>query len=119
MEQFNQEKFYCGILSSADSADSTTVSPTSENRTRKMAYLPLNIFFAMLFMLSVWWGWEGEEMRQLFAMISSIFMLPLWLNPLFSIVETGGVISIRSNSGWFSTFILVYIIYRYLILMSL
>ena len=82
-----------------------------------MAYLPLNIFFAMLFMLSVWWGWEGEEMRQLFAVISSIFMLPLWLNPLFSIVETGGVISIRSNPGWLPTFILGNIIFWNLILM--
>src|SRR3989442_12827779 len=97
MEQYSHGRFCYGTLLSAASADSTTRSPTSERRTRKMAYLPLNIFFAMLFMLSVWWGWEGEEMRQLFAMISSIFMLPLWLNPLYSIAETGGAISIVKN----------------------
>jgi len=82
-----------------------------------MAYLPLNIFFAMLFMLSIWWGWEGEEMRQLFALISSVFMLPLWLNPLYSIVETGGAIAIVRNPGWLPTFILGNILFWNVVLM--
>jgi len=82
-----------------------------------MAYLPLNIFFAVLFMLSILWGWEGEEMRQLFALISSIFMFPLWLNPLYSIVETGGVITIAKNTGWLPTFILGNILFWNLVLM--
>ena len=82
-----------------------------------MAYLPLNIFFAVLFLGSVWWGWEGEEMRQLFALISSIFMFQLWLNPLYSIVETGGVITITKNAGWLPTFILGNILFWNVVLM--
>jgi len=71
----------------------------------------------MLFMLSIWWGWEGEEMRQLFAVISSIFMFPLWLSPLYSIVETGGTINIVRNAGWLPTFILGNILFWNLVLM--
>ena len=82
-----------------------------------MAYLPLNIFFAVLFLFAIIWGWDGEEMRQLFAVISSIFMLPLWLNPLFSIVETGGVVSIVSKSGWLPTFLLGNILFWNVVLM--
>jgi len=82
-----------------------------------LAFLPINILMVVLFLFAVVWGWEGEEMRQLFALISSVFMLPLWLNPLYSIVETGGVISIVRNPNWLPTFILGNILFWNVVLM--
>lgn len=76
-----------------------------------MAYLPLNLFFAALFILGIIWGWEGEEERQFFAVISSLAMFPLWLAPLYNIVETGGVVSITRITGWLPTFIIFWILW--------
>ena len=44
-------------------------------------------------------------------------MLPLWLNPLYSIVETGGVVSITSSPNWLPTFLLGNILFWNVVLM--
>ena len=82
-----------------------------------MAFLPVNIFFAVLFVFGVIWGWEGEEMRQFFAVISSIFMFPLWLSPLFIITESSGIVSFVSKPGWLPTLILGNIMFWNVVLM--
>jgi hypothetical protein len=71
-----------------------------------MGFLPINILMAILFLFSIIWGWEGEEMRQFFAVISSFFMFPLWWFPLFSITNDAGCCTIVTTNGWLPTFIL-------------
>jgi hypothetical protein len=72
-----------------------------------MAFLPVNVFLAVLFLFGIVWGWEGEELRQFFAVVSSIFMFPLWLTPLFSIVDDTVCCTFKSNPGWLPTLLLV------------
>jgi hypothetical protein len=82
-----------------------------------MAYLPLNIFFVVLYAAFIWWGWEGEEMRQLFSVISSIFMFPLWLLPLFSVVDDSVCCTITATNGWLPTGMLEPILFWNVVLM--
>ena len=82
-----------------------------------MAFLPVNFFFVALFVFGIVWGWEGEEMRQLFALISSIFMFPLWFSPLYIITENSGTIAFVSRANWLPTFILGNILFWNMVLM--
>lgn len=82
-----------------------------------MAFLPLNAFFAVLFILGIMWGWDGEGERQFFAVFSAIFMFPLWLLPLYSVVEVSGVISIKLTTGWLPTGILENLLFWNAVLM--
>ena len=72
-----------------------------------MAFLPLNIFLAVLFLFGIIWGWEGEELRQFFAVLSSIFMLPLWMTSLYNLTESSGTISVTIVPGWLPTVLIV------------
>lgn len=72
-----------------------------------MAFLPVNIFLGVLFLFGIVWGWEGEELRQLFAVFSATFMLPLWTASLYSIVESSGTLSISVTPKWLPTVLLV------------
>ena len=82
-----------------------------------MAFLPVNWLMAGLFLFGVAWGWEGEAERQFFAVISSIFMFPLWLTPLFNIVDDGTCCTLVSVNGWLPTTLLVNALWWNLVLM--
>lgn len=71
-----------------------------------MAFFPVNIFFAVLFIFGIIWGWDGEGERQFFALFSSIFMFPLWLLPFYSIVDDSVCCTISTVNGWLPTGIL-------------
>ena len=76
-----------------------------------------NIFFAVLFLVGIIWGWEGQEERQLFALFSALFMFPLWFLPLFTIIDNGAGISFSSTPGWLPTGILVNLLWWNVVLM--
>lgn len=82
-----------------------------------MAFLPINLFMAVLFLFAIVWGWEGEEMRQFLAIISSIFMFSLWLSPLYSIVDDTACCTIAKTNGWLPTFVLVGVLWLNMALM--
>lgn len=83
-----------------------------------MAFLPLNLFLAGVFLFGVAWGWEGQEERQFFAVLSSIFMLPLWLtDSLYSLVQNGSTLSITVTTGWLPTVLVVNIVWWNVVLM--
>lgn len=81
-----------------------------------MAFLPVNWLMMAVYLFGVVWGWEGEELRRLFAVISSIFMFSLWLIPLYSITYST-TIAFSSNPGWLPTNILENILFWNTILM--
>lgn len=68
-----------------------------------MAFLPLNLFFAGLFLFTIAWGWDGQEARQLMGVFASIFMFPLWLLPLYNLIDGTSIVTIK---GWLPTGIL-------------
>ena len=72
-----------------------------------MAFLPLNVFLAVLFLFGIVWGWEGEELRQFFAVLSSIFMFPLWMVSLYSLNDSSGSMTLTVMKGWLPTVLLV------------
>lgn len=76
-----------------------------------MGYLPINFLMAFFFLILIIWGWEGEEMRQFLALLSAIFMFPLWLSPMFSLVDDTACCTVASTSGWLPTFILTGILW--------
>jgi hypothetical protein len=82
-----------------------------------MAFLPVNILFSVLFLVGIIWGWEGEAERNLFAVISSIFMFPLWFAPLFSIVDDGSGVVLSSVPNWLPTIMLENILFWNVVLM--
>ena len=71
-----------------------------------MAFLPVNL--VMIFFLAVFyfWGWEGELLRNMVSVISSVFMIPMWLFPLFIMTESANNVVLTSIKGWLPTFIL-------------
>ena len=77
----------------------------------------VNIFMAVLFLIGIIWGWEGEAERQFFAVISSIFMFPLWLLPLFTIIDNGSGITFSSTPGWLPTGIFENLLFWNVVLM--
>lgn len=82
-----------------------------------MAFLPVNWLMAAFFLLGIVWGWEGEAERQFFAVISSIFMFPLWLIPLFNIVDDGTCCTLVTVNGWLPTTLLVNFLWWNVVLM--
>jgi hypothetical protein len=82
-----------------------------------MGFLPINIFMVVVYLLGIIWGWEGEEMRQFFANVSSFFMFSLWLIPLFSITNDAGCCTIVKTSGWLPTGILEFVLFWNVVLM--
>ncbi len=82
-----------------------------------MAFLPVNIFLAILFLFGIIWGWEGEELRQFFAVLSSIFMFPLWAVSLYSISGDPSCCSIVVLNGWLPTVLLVNLLWWNVVLM--
>jgi len=81
------------------------------------AFLPVNIFLAVLFLFGIVWGWEGEELRQFFAVLSSIFMFPLWLSPLVSIVDDSTCCTIGTLNSWLPTVLVVNLLWWNVVLM--
>jgi len=81
-----------------------------------MAFLPVNILFVAIYLFGVAWGWEGEELRRLFAVVSSIFMFSLWLIPLYTITFST-TISFVSSPRWLPTNLLENILFWNAILM--
>ena len=71
-----------------------------------MAFLPINVFVAVLFLFGVIWGWEGELLRRFFAVISAIFMFPLWTISLYNIVDDGTCCTVFVLKGWLPTVLL-------------
>ena len=82
-----------------------------------MAFLPVNVFLVFVFLLGIIWGWEGEELRQFFAVLSATFMFPLWLTPLFNIIDDTSCCSTGSVNGWLPTALLVNILWWNVVLM--
>jgi hypothetical protein len=83
-----------------------------------MAFLPLNIMLAAFFIFGIVWGWEGQEERQFFAVLSSIFMFPLWLTPLYSLVGTSvNTVLVAITPGWLPTVLVVNILWWNVVLM--
>ena len=74
-------------------------------------YPPLNIIVIILFLFGIVWGWEGQEERQFFAVLSSIFMFPLWFAPLITLVQSGNAIIVVRTASWLPTFLLVNILW--------
>lgn len=82
-----------------------------------MAFLPLNLLLVLILAAFFIWAWDGELVRQVFGLFSAIFMLPMWLNPLYSIVDTGTCCTIVRTTGWLPTFIFGTIVFWNVILM--
>lgn len=62
-------------------------------------------------MLLVIWGWEGETLRRLLAVVSSTFMLPMWYLPLYSIADDSVCCTIVTTPGWLPTLLFQTFIY--------
>ena len=77
----------------------------------------VNIFVAVLFLIGIIWGWEGDEERQFFAVLSSLFMFQLWTLPLFAIIDNGSGISFSSKAAWLPTGILTNLLFWNVVLM--
>jgi hypothetical protein len=82
-----------------------------------MAFLPMNIVLIFFFGIFVFWGWEGELMRRLFAVISATFMLPQWTTNLLLLTESGNTVLIQQVKGWLPTYILVNVLWWNVVLM--
>lgn len=77
-----------------------------------MAFVPINIFMAAIFLFGVAWGWEGQEERQFFAILSSVSMFSLWLQPLYSVNQlASGTLVISVNATWLPTFVLFWLLW--------
>jgi len=81
------------------------------------AFLPINLFIIAMFLLSIIWGWEGEEERQFFAMISSFFMFPIWLNPMYLLASDTVCCTVVKVNTWLPTFILGNVLFWNVVLM--
>jgi hypothetical protein len=82
-----------------------------------MAFLPVNIFLAVLFLFGIVWGWEGEELRQFFGVLSAIFMLPLWTVSLYNISGDPSCCSIFVLNNWLPTALIVNVLWWNVVLM--
>lgn len=80
-------------------------------------FLPVNLLMAAIFLFGIAWGWDGEAERQFFAIVSSIFMLSVWLAPLFNIVDDGTCCTLVSINGWLPTALLENILFWNVVLM--
>jgi len=81
-----------------------------------MAFVPVNLLLMAIYLFGVVWGWEGEELRRLFAIVSSVFMFSLWLIPLYTITFST-TIGFVSSPGWLPTNLLENILFWNAILM--
>jgi hypothetical protein len=80
------------------------------------AFLPINVFLAVVFLFGVVWGWEGELLRRMFGVFSAIFMFPLWTAPLYSIASDTACCTIVTTSGWLPTILLANLLWWNIIL---
>jgi hypothetical protein len=81
-----------------------------------MAFLPINLFMLVLFVFGVVWGWEGETLRHVFALVCSTFIFPLIYLPLYSIVDDSVCCTIVATNGWLPTLFFQFFAYFWLAL---
>ena len=53
-----------------------------------------------VFLFGIVWGWEGEEERQFFAVLSSIALFSVWYVPFLSIVDASSIVTVNN---WLTT----------------
>lgn len=68
-----------------------------------MAFMPINIFGAVFLLFLIIWGWEGETLRRLLAVVTSTFLISMWNLPLYSIADDSVCCTIVKTPGWLPT----------------
>lgn len=68
-----------------------------------MAFLPVNVVLVFFFALFYLWGWEGQLLRNMVTVISAVFMLPMWITPLYLMTESGNTVVLQAIPNWLPT----------------